>query len=122
VLGGADDGRVRIPSGRRRTGEPAASDADRDHATMILGAAYSEGRLSEDEYGDRLQGALSARTYAELDQLVTDLPAMQAAVVTPVPRTNGLAIASLSCGVAQLVVGPLGTIPAIAVVPRSRAI
>jgi Domain of unknown function (DUF1707) len=41
-----------------------ASDADRDRAAAILGAAYTEGRLSEDEYDDRLQGALSARTYA----------------------------------------------------------
>jgi uncharacterized membrane protein len=90
-----------------------ASDADRDRAAAILGAAYTEGRLSEDEYDDRLQGALSARTYADLDRLVTDLPAMQTPVVMPVAGTNGLAIASLACGLAQFVVGPLGTIPAI---------
>jgi hypothetical protein len=90
-----------------------ASDADRDRAAAILGAAYSEGRLSQDEYDDRLHGALSARTYADLDRLVTDLPAPQAAAATPASRTNGLAIASLACGLGQFVVGPLGTIPAI---------
>ena len=30
--------------------------------------AYSEGRLSKDEYDGRLDNALSARTYADLDQ------------------------------------------------------
>ncbi len=95
-------------------GRLRASDADRDHVAAILGAAYREGRLSQDEYDDRLHGALCARTYADLDQLVTDLPAIPAAVPMPVPGTNGLAIASLACGLAQFVVGPLGTIPAIA--------
>jgi hypothetical protein len=53
---------------------------------------------------------LSARTYADLDQVVTDLPVAPATVVTtaakttavtPVAKTNGLAIASLACGLAQ---------------------
>jgi uncharacterized membrane protein len=90
-----------------------AADSDRDRAAAILGVAYSEGRLSADEYDDRLHRALSAGTYADLDELVTDLPAPQAATVTAVPETNGLAVASLACGLAQFVVGPLGTIPAI---------
>jgi hypothetical protein len=100
-----------------------AADADRDRVAEYLGAAYSEGRLSKDEYDARLENALSARTYADLDQLVTDLPAAQAAavppvvktatVVTPVTRTNGLAIASLACGIAQFAFGPMATIPAI---------
>jgi uncharacterized membrane protein len=94
-------------------GRLRASDADRDRVAAILSAAFSEGRLSEDEYDDRLRGALSARTHADLEHLVSDLPSTQATVVTPVPGTNGLAIASLACGLAQLVVGPLGTIPAI---------
>ena len=75
--------------------------------------AYSEGRLSKDEYDGRLENALSARTYADLDQLVTDLPAARATVVTPVAKTNGLAVASLACGLAQFVFGPPAAIPAI---------
>jgi hypothetical protein len=94
-------------------GRLRASDADRDRVAAILGAAYSEGRLSQDEYDERLHGALSARTYADLDRLVSDLPTPHTAVVPPVPGTNGLAIASLACGIAQFVVGPLGTVPAI---------
>jgi hypothetical protein len=97
-----------------------ACDADRDRVVEHLNVAYSEGRLSKDEYDGRLENALAARTYADLDQIVTDLPVARAPVVPPlmppVPplaRTNGLAIASLACGLAQFVVGPLATIPAI---------
>ena len=94
-------------------GKIRAADADRDRVAGILSTAYSEGRLSKDEYDARLESALSARTYADLDQLVTDLPAARATAVTPVARTNGLAIASLACGLAQFVFGPLTAIPAI---------
>ena len=90
-----------------------AADADRDHVVEFLNTAYSEGRLSKDEYDGRLDNALSARTYADLDQLVTDLPAARATAVPPVAKTNGLAIASLACGLAQFVFGPLAIIPAI---------
>ena len=101
-------------------GKMRAADADRDRMAAILGTAYSEGRLSGDEYDARLERVLSARTYADLDYVVTDLPAAQATVPSPVAttttmqaRTNGLAIASLACGVAQFAFGPLATIPAI---------
>jgi Domain of unknown function (DUF1707)/Domain of unknown function (DUF4190) len=95
--------------------------SDRDHVVEILNTAYSEGRLSKDEYDARLENALSARTYADLDQLVTDLPVAQATmvpplittVVTPVAKTNVLAMASLACGLAQFVFGPVTAIPAI---------
>ena len=101
------------PGGGR--GQMRAADADRDRAVNYLSSAYTEGRLAKDEYDARLETALSARTYADLDQVVTDLPGAR---VGPVPRrapspTNGLAIASLACGVAQFAFGPLPTIPAI---------
>jgi len=100
-----------------------AGDADRDRVVGFLNTAYIEGRLSKDEYDARLESAFSARTYADLDQLVTDLPAGRATmvpvvagtspVVTPVAKTNGLAVASLACGLAQFVFGPVTAIPAI---------
>jgi hypothetical protein len=99
-----------------------AADADRDRVAGLLNSAYIEGRLSKDEYDARLESALSAHTYADLDQVVADLPSVPGTVVAPVARTttvapvakaNGLAIASLACGVAQLMFGPLATIPAI---------
>jgi hypothetical protein len=94
-------------------GKMRACDADRDRVVEFLSLAYSEGRLSKDEYDDRLEHALSARTYADLDQIVTDLPVPRATAVTQVAKINGLAIASLACGLAQFMFGPLATIPAI---------
>jgi uncharacterized membrane protein len=107
-------------SGERRM--TRAADADRDRAVRVLSTAYTEGRLSKDEYDARLESALSARTYADLDPVVADLPVAPATgvapvakttTVTPVAKTNGLAIASLACGLAQFAFGPLATIPAI---------
>jgi Domain of unknown function (DUF1707)/Domain of unknown function (DUF4190) len=95
-----------------------AADADRDRVAGFLNTAYIEGRLSKDEHDARLESALSARTYGDLEQVIADLPVAQATMVappavTPVAGTNGLAIASLACGLAQFVFGPLATIPAI---------
>jgi hypothetical protein len=94
-------------------GRMRACDADRDRVVEFLNVAYSEGRLSRDEYDDRLDSALSACTFADLDQIVTDLPAARADVVLPASKINGFAIASLACGLAQFMFGPLATIPAI---------
>ena len=94
-------------------GKMRACDTDRNRVVELLNVAYSEGRLSKDEYDGRLENALSARTYADLDQIVADLPAVRGTAVPPVRETNGFAIASLACGFAQFVFGPLATIPAI---------
>ena len=104
---------------KSQRGMMRAADADRDRAVEYLTVAFSEGRLSKDEYDDRVEQALSARTYGELDLLVTDLPAAHGTMVPPVAdtpavaRTNQLAIASFACGLLQFVFGPLGTVPAI---------
>jgi hypothetical protein len=106
-------GRARAFAAGGEPGKMRAADADRDRVVEVLSMAYSEGRLTKDEYDGRLENALSARTYADLDQLVTDLPVARATAVTPVAGTSGLAIASLACGLVQLVFGPLTAIPAI---------
>jgi hypothetical protein len=98
---------------RGERGKMRASDSDRDRVVELLNVAFSEGRLSKDEYDSRLESAFSARTYADLDQIVIDLPAARASVVTPVTRINGLAIASLACALAQFAFGPVATVPAI---------
>ena len=102
-------------------GRMRAADADRDRAAGMLGTAYSEGRLSRDEYDARLEQALSARTYGDLDQVVSDLAAEHATLVSPAARTNRLAMASLACGLAQFIVGPLATIPAIVLGHAARS-
>jgi hypothetical protein len=94
-------------------GHIRAADADRDHVAGLLGTAYAEGRLSRDEYDARLDAALSARTYGELDHVVRDLPVQVPKAAAPVAGTNGYAMASFACGIAQLMFGPFATIPAI---------
>ena len=95
-----------------------ASTADRDRAVELLTRAYSEGRLDKDEHDARVERAMTAATFAELDAVVIDLPG--AGPVAPVPsappqfaRTNSLAVTSLVCGIAQMMFGPLATVPAV---------
>src|ERR1700679_865589 len=49
-----------------------ASDADRERVVVMLGEALADGRLSHEEYGERMSAALSARTLGELARLTTD--------------------------------------------------
>jgi hypothetical protein len=51
-----------------------ASDADRDVATDRLRDAAGEGRLEPEELEQRIDAALRARTYGELESLLRDLP------------------------------------------------
>ena len=51
-----------------------AADADRHKIADQLKTALDEGRLSLNEYDDRVRQAYAARTYAELLILVADLP------------------------------------------------
>jgi hypothetical protein len=61
-----------------------AADADRQHVADQLREALSEGRLDLHEYDERLKDAYAARTYGDLDRLLTDLP--NAAPLVPAPR------------------------------------
>ena len=95
-------------------GQMRAADGDRDRAVAFLTTAFTEGRLTKDEYDARVESALNARTYSDLDMVVTDLPGARVSSPYPPMRgTNGLAVASLACGVGQLILGPLATVPAI---------
>ncbi|MDG4783870.1 DUF1707 domain-containing protein [Micromonospora sp. WMMD961] len=73
-----------------------AADADRAAVADRLRVALDEGRLDLHEYDERLQRAYAARTYADLEALLTDLPP-----VTPAQR-SGLAPAAVPT------VSPLG--------------
>jgi hypothetical protein len=50
------------------------SDADREAVVERLRAACGEGRLTLEEFSDRVADVYRARTTAELDTLTTDLP------------------------------------------------
>ena len=56
-------------------GELRASHQDRDRVAELLRVAAGDGRLTAEELDDRLEKALTARTYAELAALSRDLPA-----------------------------------------------
>ncbi len=51
-----------------------ASDAEREATVSRLSAAAKEGRLTLDEYSERIGEAYAARTRGELDELIADLP------------------------------------------------
>jgi DUF1707 SHOCT-like domain len=51
-----------------------AADSDRAAAATVLGEHMAAGRLTVDEYDERLSRAYAARTYGELEQLTADLP------------------------------------------------
>jgi hypothetical protein len=60
------------------SGEPdpslRAADADRDAVADRLRTAHAEGRLTVEEFGERLDAAFAARTMGELAGLTADLP------------------------------------------------
>jgi hypothetical protein len=96
-----------------------AASADRERAVDVLKAGFAEGRLTQDEYNDRMGRAYAARTYGELTTLTADLPAGAVPAVWPVTvyqppvTTNSLARASLVLGVAEFFTMGLTAIPAI---------
>lgn len=51
-----------------------AGHADRDEVIEALKDAFVYGRLTRDEFGERAERALTARTYAHLAWLIADLP------------------------------------------------
>jgi hypothetical protein len=55
--------------------ELRASHEDRDRVVELLRVSAGDGRLTADELDERLELAMTARTYGELAKLVADLPA-----------------------------------------------
>jgi Domain of unknown function (DUF1707)/Domain of unknown function (DUF4190) len=82
-----------------------ASTADRERVVDVVKTAFTEGRLTQEECGERVGQALSARTYGELAALTADLPAGPLGTLVPQPPhyaspsprrpMNRLAVASL---------------------------
>lgn len=73
-----------------QAGDPAeqalrlrASDADRERVAEFLRDAYAEGRLTADEYQERLEENFAAQTYGDLVPVLRDLPVPPGAVPAP---------------------------------------
>ncbi|NKZ07537.1 DUF1707 SHOCT-like domain-containing protein [Actinomadura latina] len=61
-----------------------ASDADRDEVADRLREALAEGRITPEEHAERIDAVYKAKTYADLEPVLSDLPAEQA----PRPRVD----------------------------------
>jgi Domain of unknown function (DUF1707)/Domain of unknown function (DUF4190) len=118
--GGGPAGHQVSPGGDqiRMTSSMRAATADRERAVDVLKAGFAEGRLTQEEYNDRMGRAYAARTYGELAALTADLPhgampTWQPPVYQPPPGTNSMAIASMVLGVAEFFTAGLTAIPAV---------
>lgn len=99
----------------------------------VLKDAFTEGRLTQPEYEDRIGRAYQARTYGELDQVTVDIPArvMPPGMVAGAPPygllppqvqgTSGQAIASLVCGICAPITGGLSSLPAVVLGHMARS-
>jgi Domain of unknown function (DUF1707) len=67
-----------------------ASDADRDRVVDMLREAVGDGRLTPDEFDERLEAALSSRTLGELAVIIADLgrPGLATAEAKDVARID----------------------------------
>ena len=75
--------------------ELRASDADRDRAVMQLREHTAAGRLTLEEFSERSEKALAARTTTELEELARDLPASTASSARRTTRFTGVAFGSV---------------------------
>jgi Domain of unknown function (DUF1707) len=68
--------------------ELRASHEDRDRVVELLRVSAGDGRLTAEELDERLERAMTARTYGELAGLVADLPAAGSVASAPVSRAK----------------------------------
>jgi class 3 adenylate cyclase len=70
-------------------GPPAirASDADREQVVQVLRSACAEGRITLDEFSDRVGEAYAARTVDELKAVTADLPVPVAGATPATPSS-----------------------------------
>lgn len=80
------------------------SDIDRQMMIDRLSKAYSEGRLTEGELGERIMAAGEARTAGELAELARDLPAPATA---PVERSMSQGLRSRLDGTQVFFIAPI---------------
>jgi hypothetical protein len=65
-----------------------AADADRAAVASVLGEHMAAGRLTLAEYDERVSRAYAAKTYGELAELTTDLPALPGRRSAPQPASS----------------------------------
>jgi Domain of unknown function (DUF1707) len=75
--------------------ELRASHDDRDRVVEMLRVSAGDGRLTAEELDERLEQAMTARTYGELARLVADLP--EAGSVPAVPASRAKDVVRIDC-------------------------
>ena len=71
---------VQVTKGNVRIG-----DTERDDAARALGEHFAVGRLDREEYDERMDVVLAARTWGDLTPVFRDLPTPNASAPRPVP-------------------------------------
>jgi Domain of unknown function (DUF1707) len=96
---------VSVPGRGGETQSPAevrASHEDRDRVVEVLQAAAGDGRLTAEEFEERLGAALTARTRGDLARLTTDLPASAGfAGIAPAPEPKDVVRIDCHSGTAK---------------------
>lgn len=71
-----------------------AANADRERAVDVLRAGFVEGRLTQEEFNERVARAYASRTYGQLGELTADLPAgpVPPWLPTPAPSASSRAV------------------------------
>jgi hypothetical protein len=101
MSGCADDKRMSVPD-VTEAGEMVdqltmrASDRDRQQVVDRLRSALEDGRLTMDEYVDRMEAAYKAATYGDLVPLCADLPASPPVIAGPQPTAGAASPAVIS--------------------------
>jgi len=91
--GCSDDGRISIPASAEADEmsdqqKMRASDRDRQQVVDRLRSAVEDGRLTMDEYMDRMEAAYQAATYGDLAPLYADLPVSTPVIAGPVTASG----------------------------------
>ena len=85
------------PGSELARSELRASHDDRDRVVEVLRVSAGDGRLTAEELDQRLELALTARTYGELAKLISDLPASGSVVSAPATAPKPKEVARIDC-------------------------
>lgn len=83
-----------LAASRRRAGygHLRVSDAERAEVADLLSKHYGDGRLNQSEFEARMELAMHAKTYADLDGLFDDLPQTEPSGPPGAPPASGSAL------------------------------
>jgi hypothetical protein len=85
------------PGSEMARSELRASHDDRDRVVEVLRVSAGDGRLTAEELDQRLELALTARTYGELAKLISDLPASGLVASAPATAPAPKEVARIEC-------------------------